>query len=76
MISATDLGGNERPQELDSVEDHVLLDLLSHLLVEAPQQHGAYHDSDLHAQSGQEPGALQADIGCPHHQCVPRAVVQ
>lgn len=58
----THLYGDVFAEELYSVLLHVLSSTVGHVLVEAPQQDGADHDSDIQAQAGQEAPALQSHV--------------
>lgn len=49
--------------ELSSMVLHVGADAVGHVLVEATEQDRSYHDSGVVAESGQEAGALESDIG-------------
>lgn len=53
---------------------HVLAGTVGHVLVEAPQQDGAYHDRHIQAQAGKETPALERHVGCPDHQGLAGAV--
>lgn len=55
---------------------HVFTSAVGHVLVEAPQQDGPYHDGDVEPEAGQKAATLQSHIGRSDHQSFPRAVRQ
>lgn len=55
---------------------HVFTSAVGHVLVEAPQQDGPYHDGDVEPEAGQKAATLQSHIGRSNHQSFPRAVRQ
>lgn len=63
-------------QELHTVLFHVLSGTVGHVLVEAPQQDGPYHDGNIQAQPCQEAAALQGHVRRPDHQGLPGTVRQ
>lgn len=55
---------------------HVFTSAVGHVLVEAPQQDGPYHDGDVEPEAGQKAATFQSHIGRSDHQSFPRAVRQ
>ncbi len=41
-------------------------------LIEPSQEDGADHTRDVKSNTGQEPGTLQSNIGCPNDEGLPR----
>lgn len=72
----THLDRDVLPEELDTMLFHVLTGAVGHVLVEAPQKDGAYHDCHIQAQARQKTPALQCHVGRPDHQGLARAVGQ
>mmetsp|Transcript_1545 Transcript_1545/g.3721 ORF Transcript_1545/g.3721 Transcript_1545/m.3721 type:complete len:443 (+) Transcript_1545:572-1900(+) len=61
--------------KLDAVLLHVVADLAGNVLVEAPQQNGAHHDSGVKAKASNKASALESNVGGSDDQCLARGLL-